>query len=538
MALLAYNLTSDPVTLAAGAVTVTLPPSPNAPAPGPAVNVTSKLADLSNEEYTALAQQATDTVQYVWTTVQEYTIGNVPAAAQANRGNVIVWAPYYEPGDGYYTDWADAVAAAQMVSGPKTIQILANPDSDNVYIPGGTWDMSGVTLTGLAVGVDTDTNNRGAQELLFVTGLGRLGRYSFNDNCAGAILDVTEGVVTFSVDGFWFQGSKKYVEGQYIQITNAASGVNNGTFLITEVVDDNTIKFVNADATADEDHNWNLDWFIDNPVWLKNLAGMKDLYFRASDDDMPVAHGLTGSVADTDGNWTLFTKTGGYAFSERDIGKPIRIGAVEPYQDAGPCDNGNNNGTYVIYEVVDKDTIVYWNDNSPSVDANNGSIEWGLCTSTVIFNSANPYYPYPQSLQSDFHLDNVDFRYGGDYDWGSLYVLYSSDGSYQSGAFIHLLNGASIRWYSCIVDNDIVIQSDGSPCWLGNYALSGNGTANIYAMGGMEVHGSQDIDTWNLHQSYTVYLPSNGGNWDGIPMTVAEALDRLAAACTAAGHQP
>ncbi len=538
MALLAYNRTGDPITLVEGSPAAVLPPSASPPGRGPGVNVTTELRGLTEQQYADLAEQAASAIDYVWTGPPEYDTGVLLPAAPST-GSAVCWAPYMFPGPGYYTDFGDAVAAAQRLTGAKEIQILADPDDDNVYIPGGTWDMTGITLRGLAVGADWDTNNRGYQELLYVTCLGRIGRWSYDDNNPGTIADVTDSVVTFTVAAPWFELSK-YVIGQYIEIVDADTVGNNGVFEITEVVDEYTVKFYNEAAVAPDANNDNLTWWIDNPTWLKNIAGMKDMSFRQSNYDSPDASEETGSISEVDGGWALFTKTGGYQFTSKDIGKPIRIGRVDPYyDDSGNCTDSNNDGTYIIVDVIDGDTIVYFNDNGPSVDDNNGNIHWSLCVSPVIFTTEEyGYYPYPMSVASDFRLDNVDFRYGGNYDWGSLYVLYSGDDDYQSAAFIHLLNGASIRWYSCTVDSYIVIQSDGSPCWLGSYALYGNGYADVYAMPGMEVHTDQDLDDWQLHQAYSVYIPSNSVDWDGNPETMSEALDRLAAACVAAGQTP
>ncbi len=532
MALVAYNRSSDPITLVESNSPCILPPSTTPPSRGPGVNVTFELRDLTDAQYEDLAEQASeDGVDYVWSGPPEYNTGTLLTVAPST-GSAICWAPYMSPGPGYYTDFGDAVAAAQRLTGDKEIQILADPDNDYVYIPGGTWDMSGITLRGLAIGADWDTDNRGYQELLYVTCLGRIGRYSYDDNAPGSITTVTEdSEVTFEISTPWFYQSK-YVVGQYIEISDAAAEGNNGVFQITEVVDDYTIKFINEDAVADDGNNENITWWIDNPTWLQNIAGMKDMFFRQSDYDSPDASKETGSISEVDGDWVLFTKTGGYQFTSKDIGKPIRIGHVDPYYDGpGNCTDTDNDGTYAIVDVLDGDTIVYFNDNGPSVDDNNGNIRWSLCVSSVIFaNWWYGYYPYPTSVASDFRLDNVDFRYGGNYDWGSLYVLYSGDSEQQSAAFVHLVNGASIRWYSCTVDNYMVVQSDGSPCWLGGSALYGNGYVDVYAMSGMEVHDWQDINDWQLHQAYTVYLPSSPSDWgEGVPSTVEEALDRLAA---------
>ena len=81
-------------------------------------------------------------------------------------------------------------------------------------------------------------------------------------------------------------------------------------------------------------------------------------------------------------------------------------------------------------------------------------------------------------------------------------------------------------------------QSDGSPCWMGEYVFFGFGEVDTFPQAGCFVRPNQYVTTWTQYQSYTVYNPSTSGNWDGNPTSINEALDRLAAACVAAGHTP
>src|SRR5260370_955996 len=85
MALLAFNLTGAPLTLAAGNPSCpTIPASPSPPNPGPGFNVTAYLKGLSGAQYTALQVQVTaGSVQYNWTDVAEFAIGTLVAETAA-----------------------------------------------------------------------------------------------------------------------------------------------------------------------------------------------------------------------------------------------------------------------------------------------------------------------------------------------------------------------------------------------------------------------------------------------------------------------
>jgi hypothetical protein len=75
MALLACNLTSSAVTLAAGKSTVVLPAKGANLTYGAPVDVTSELKGLTDTQYTALESQRAGVVAYVWTSVPEYVVG-------------------------------------------------------------------------------------------------------------------------------------------------------------------------------------------------------------------------------------------------------------------------------------------------------------------------------------------------------------------------------------------------------------------------------------------------------------------------------
>ena len=372
---------------------------------------------------------------------------DVDTALSLVSGNSVVWAPFLPEDPGYYNLWEDAVAALQNIKGPRFLYIVADPDNDTVYLPGGTWDLTNTTIVGKAVGTNGDYY-RGYQELLYVVG----------------------------------NGNPNYP-----------------------------------------------------PTWLKHCAGLKDMYFRQQDYDGLNVRAYDGTVfAKSDPQTVVFKVVPGtYAFSEKDVGKPIRIGQVLPYQSGNDAAIGDNNGTFIITSVIDENTFTYQNFLGDPADGNNGSIEWNLCTSTFIM-TAQDYYGSPANYDTSFTLDNVDFRFGGDYDWGSMFV--HEDGE----VFVNLVNGSSIRWYACVVDGNLTVQSDGSPGWVGSEAFYGNGSVDCFPGASSFIQQNQPaISNFYLYQTYTVYQPNNSGNWNGsLPESVQEALDRLAAAVTSAGYTP
>lgn len=258
-----------------------------------------------------------------------------------------------------------------------------------------------------------------------------------------------------------------------------------------------------------------------NRTLLKGCVGLKDMYFRASDDDEDpwvLLNGDSGTFTAKALDTMTFTAGGGDTFTADDVGKPIRIGHVDPYNYYGDdTDETDNRGIFIITAVLGPTTIQFENASGVVADANNGDIGWSLCTS--MFLSLND-----GTKKKPFVLDNVDFRYNGDYDWGSFFV---EDGVY--GQFFVLKNAASVRWYAISVEGYIVVQSDGSPAWIGVDAFIGNGEVEMFPMAGTQVRPQYSIDTWTLHQPTTVYIPDNSGDWNGDVETIHAALDQLAA---------
>ncbi len=173
----------------------------------------------------------------------------------------------------------------------------------------------------------------------------------------------------------------------------------------------------------------------------------------------------------------------------------------------------NNDGTFCIREWIDENTVTYHNCEA--------TVETGLCWHICRINTVF-FYNEAFGQYGEFTLDNVDFRNGGAQK-GSFFV------GYHGRLFIRLKNGASIRWYN-IFGNcgaKLVVQSDGSPCWVGNYAFFGDGHVKFYNEPGMEFHDNQDIN-YQTYNSIIWFTPEDGNKWNISPVSVQGALNELA----------
>ncbi len=271
-----------------------------------------------------------------------------------------------------------------------------------------------------------------------------------------------------------------------------------------------------------------------NPCWIQGCVGLKDMFFRQT--NFAEGYNISGTLGtftayNSSTHIVTFTKGSGegYPFLAQDVGKPIRIGEVDPWQSANPASVSANNGTFRILSVIDPNTITFINPNGDITDTNNGAIGWSKCTSVFIVMDSDNDLPETDAAYS-FTLDNTDFRYGGDYSWGSFFIG-NDTGTEDSGSlFVRMMNGASVRWFSLSVDGYLAIESDGSGAWVGSLAFAGAGTVDVFAMAGTQVRTYQNaINSWTLHQPYTVYLPADGSKWSGNPASLHEAIDTLAA---------
>lgn len=246
-----------------------------------------------------------------------------------------------------------------------------------------------------------------------------------------------------------------------------------------------------------------------NHCRLNGVRGLKDLYFRGESQETSTT--TVGDVSEPN-NGEAAVLTLDFISEGR-----MRVGDVVEV-------DGSN--FYRIIEVdLENSTITIFNEGQGNSGGtiSDGTVVW---VDTAVF-YVNDYV----GTDNKFILDNVDFRFGN-YRWGTFHVDVNGEVAFK------LINGASVRWYSMRVDNYATYESDGSACWIGYDAISGEGYVDIYSLAGMEFHDGQDI-SYDVHQGIIFYQADNSGDWGGSPpQTIHEALDRLAAACVAAGHTP
>ena len=251
------------------------------------------------------------------------------------------------------------------------------------------------------------------------------------------------------------------------------------------------------------------------PTILTGCIGLKDMSFRGNQNDGRSGETTTSFTTPSSGNPVTVTFSNLIGIVE---GRTVfldgpgyyRIDSVNPTSHAVVITNLGLSGN------ASPDT-----DYSAGVDvyANNATFR---CESQ---------YGY----DTTFTLDNCDLHHGGgEYRFATIYSAPNAN------LFLNLRNGSVVHWYSIRVDGYCAMQSDGSPCWLRGYSFFGLGTVDSFAMPGMYIDNAAggEMYQWYPYQSQTMYTPGNSGNWDGNPRTILEAIDRLAAACVAAGHQP
>ena len=447
-----------------------------------------------------------------------------------SSARTIIWRPNNDPGSGYLTNWADVVAAVNLVSGPTTIQIeVDNPESDMITIPGGTWVLNETTIVGMVTDALSDTSYRGRQIQLYLVTAGDPSNPTWIKGCvglkniswratnwnshpvngsAGTVLSKSGDTVTFTHTDSYAFGAKDI--GKPIRIgtispystfgSDVGTAGNRGTFTISNVLNANTIQYSNSSAEVATPRTLRVTVDLPaagDPVSLTVDVTLYSYTVLNGDDAAAAAQGFVDAVNAGGGDAT-FT-------ASRDGSDVVLTAKV-----AGTAANGVAVGPPATGFINPVDT------SGVDGDVHNGIIGWSLCTSVFITEDS-------AGTDCSFVLDNVDFRFGGDYNWGSFYV--SSNGA----LFLRLTNSASIRWFSLIVDGYLIVQSDGGGSWVGSLAFCGQGSVDVFPMPGTQVRTWQSaISSWTLHEPYTVYLPANTGYWSGTPASVHEALDNLA----------
>lgn len=264
------------------------------------------------------------------------------------------------------------------------------------------------------------------------------------------------------------------------------------------------LQYVEADVPS--------DW----PCHIYGCVGLKNIFFRGT--------GSAGPVAQTDASFTM-----------PDVGDTVDV-VVDNWV------NGFVPGVLVVIDSAGAFEIEAVNQDTGTLTVRNLGWTFNLSPTTVVSSGDNVSLDTSvfqcrsdDGSDTNFTLDNCDFRFGN-YQSGSFAVYQDST------LYLRLKNGTAIRWYAfCVIDTGsyIVVQTDGSPCWIGNDAFFGDGTLATFPAPGCYVRENQDVGTWDQYQSYTTYYPNNPSDWGGTSqLSVHDALDRLAAACVAGGNTP
>jgi hypothetical protein len=176
------------------------------------------------------------------------------------------------------------------------------------------------------------------------------------------------------------------------------------------------------------------------------------------------------------------------------------VGTVLPYQNTGHGFHTlSNNGTFTILEVVDANTVKYYNGNAVYPDSNSGNIDWSLCTSPITSQVEMSFPGYPTLSQTYFQMDNTTIYASNYYNWSTIYV--SLDWEFgRAGKFIDMKAGSYLDEYTITVDGNLVIRNSELDVQVIYNAGYGNGTAYLYAMPGMNTPES----IWN--NINTMYL--------------------------------
>lgn len=120
---------------------------------------------------------------------------------------------------------------------------------------------------------------------------------------AASLTDVTAGIVTIT----GVTGMTVASPGQFITITGASTGANNGTFLITDYVSATSVKYANASGVAPDANNGSIGWTERAPYSLEDdlnyartdRAAIKGVDFYAA---IPTYERPTAVGTDVDAN--------------------------------------------------------------------------------------------------------------------------------------------------------------------------------------------------------------------------------------------
>jgi hypothetical protein len=462
-------------------------------------------------------------------------------------GNIVTWAPFMDEDEaiskGFLTSWSDAVDSINELEAPFTIlQIEADPWHDEVIFPEGNWTLKNTTIVGKVAWAQGGRNwisspdfgneglnqgwlsyrsqFRGHQIALWV-------HPETNTNCRiNGCVGVKDMFLrgTQADDGIsGLSGSFLAIDSENQVVTFNRSGIDD-TFIaadrdsfiemyssdlgswvygnIIEVVSANTVKFaVNADdgspmpVSPESEMQWDNDGERNDSLfymWGRMGGKESELSLEPSGSHAVLTTGPNhynpGSYDDN--------------FTNAMVGKKVFVSNT----DGG---SGTYDGEYTIIKFLDSSNVLI--DLVGIPDATQENIKWTTLDHT-----------------DEFTIDNVDFR--SNYNFGTLFMPFGK-------MTVHLKNCGSIRADSIACDDMMVVQTDGSPCWIGTYAIYGNGYLKIYALPGTQLnsnwhYGYANIN-FDLYQGNIVYVPVDTSHWNSSysgdwPLNVNEALDQLA----------
>lgn len=495
--------------------------------------------------------------------------GGLFIETQSDVGNTVTWAPFASAEEAvsksWYINWSDAVDAVNRLKTPTTVlQIEADPWHDEVIIPKGKWTLNNTLIVGkvgYAQGgrswvASRDYGNqslnqgwqyynqqyRGHQVKLWV--------HPEYDNYNPCKIYGCIGLKDMFFRGNDIDNQIGGDDARYYGYVENPFDSNTGTCYIE--VSGTGATFSDADLWKDiqnDTQNWYVRVLeIVSPTVVKvDTQGNPDWLIEAEGGSVSDQTWYSDDNNRNNSTFDLIGRMGGKesCFTGFNSGTNTSTLYTQYYSHGGPSSSDNyfdisltGKKVYVsnIGEYSGEYTVLYvWGSNEIEIDLPY-DLTGDYGTGNVVVNwTTTPDYHTDQ-----FTLDNVDFRspYG---EFGSLNL--------RCGNMVLNLTGfeTSVRNYQSITcDGFMVVQSDGSPAWLGGYCIvsySGNGFLKIYTLADMSLNadwleGNADIN-FDIYQGHSAYIPNNYGNWSGTrPYSIAEALDRLASALVDSGYTP
>lgn len=474
------------------------------------------------------------------------------ASTSGFGSDTVTWAPFKSVGAGHVTTWAEAVAAVQAMAAPITyIKIEADPWHDQVVIPAGKWVLNNTMIVGVATYAQGGRNWASSQDY-GQQGLNEGWQYYSEqyrghqiklwvhpeyDNLNPCKIEGCIGLKDMFFRGEDVNDSISSSNATYSNFVQSPYDLMTGTCLIT-VPDD---IFSDADLFTNlqnDDNGWYVTVIeiIDSktvkvdtqgyPTWLAEAPGgvvTNQSFYTENDDRNNATFNVWGKLGGKESYFSAYNAATGTSTLRRDInhGGPsssdnyfdLSMIGKKIYVSNTNTNGGEFDGEYTIVHVYGSDSVEIDLNYDMTVDdgSSNKTVHWDTVDGT-----------------DSFVLDNVDFR--------SPYSNYGTLNLWLGNMYLNVTGGTSVRIASVSSDGFMVLQSDGSPCWLGAfgvYSYNGNGYLKIYALPGMNLNTAWIADAadinFDLYQGNIMYLPDNTGDWGSVPVNLKEALDQLAA---------